>query len=503
MNSVRRTLPFLATVLLASSSGSAPQPDCGRRFEDLAKIVTAYEGQATAMGASFLHAAPVVSGPQGVAEAQAWSARARTWSAGLKAYRACLEGQGCSLGAVIREQEARDAGLGAWMKSIADDGLAAATARAGKAVQLLDDAALRLSESLAAASSCAAPLAPSAPALDIDHKAVACVVANRFPRLEARLLPADNVAVARVVFQGASPEWYSVAMKSGAGGYSGVLPKPLKSLKAFRYYIEVTDRALVTSRTPDYTANVVEGVGECPNRIVAAALATASVILQGPAGLVALPAGFAPVGVIAGGAAGASTAGVATAGSGASAGAAGAAGGAAGSGAAGAAAGGAAVAGGGVSAGAIVGIVAGVGGAAAVGAAASGGGDTAPTPTPMPTPTPCPACYAGQWSMQITFTAIGPLCENEKDFRVGQPQTVAPMTFAPDGRISFPSNLDICTGCTFTVNAAGNMRLEIPADLPGQGRCPSGSGSGQCTSTRACSGNATQGGDQIAFVISR
>ena len=72
---------------------------------------------------------------------------------------------------------------------------------------------------------------------------------------------------------------------------------------------------------------------------MAGALASASVILQGPAGVAALPVGFASSGVVAGSAAG----------SGSSAGAAGA----------------ATAGGGGLSTGAVVGIVAGVGAAAA------------------------------------------------------------------------------------------------------------------------------------------
>ena len=187
----------------------------------------------------------------------------------------------------------------------------------------------------------------------IDHQPVGCVVADRFPRLEARFASADTVAAARAVFQGANVEqWYSVAMKPEGAAYFGTLPKPKKSLKALRYYIEVTDRALGTSRTADYTASVVRSSSECKGGRTALALGSASLVLQGPAGAAALPAGFASTGVVAGSAAGSSSA----------AGAAGAAGGC----------------GGGLSGGAVAGIVGGVGAAAAgvaVVAAKSGGGD--------------------------------------------------------------------------------------------------------------------------------
>lgn len=237
----------------------------------------------------------------------------------------------------------------------------------------------------------------------IDHKPVACVVADRFPRLEARF-EGIEVGAARVVFQGASPDWYSVAMKPEGGAFAGVLPKPLKSLKALKYYIEVTDRALATQRTPDHTTVVVGGAGECANRVVAAALSTASIVLQGPAGVAALPAGFAPTGVVAGagGAVTGSAAGTA-AGGGASAGAAGAAG--------------ATVAAGGLSGGAIAGIALGAAGAVA-GVAAASGGEASPaptpapvaTPTPQPTPTPSPSTLAGRWVGTWTDNDTTPQC---------------------------------------------------------------------------------------------
>ncbi len=142
----------------------------------------------------------------------------------------------------------------------------------------------------------------------IDHQPVACVTAEKFPRLEARLTPPDQVAAARVVFQGQTTDWYLVAMRSEGGAFSAVLPKPMKSLKSFRYYIEVTDKALGTNRTTEYTVAVVDSASACQGKLMAVGLTSASVILQGPAGVAALPAGFASSGVVAGSAAGSGSA---------------------------------------------------------------------------------------------------------------------------------------------------------------------------------------------------
>lgn len=211
--------------------------------------------------------------------------------------------------------------------------------------------------------------------LGIDHQPVGCAVAEKFPRLDARFTPADTVATARVVFQPENAQqWYAVAMKSEGPAFSGVLPKPKKSLKAFRYYIEVTDKALGTNRTADYTTNVVASPGECKGKLIAAALGSASVLLQVPAGAAALPAGFASTGVVA-----------------------------AGSGAAAAATGAAGGGGGGLGTGAIVGIVAGAGAAAAgvVVVAGKGGGEGSSA-------TSYTGPFSGQYVVTQNSTGSGP-----------------------------------------------------------------------------------------------
>lgn len=143
---------------------------------------------------------------------------------------------------------------------------------------------------------------------DIDHQPVGCAVAERFPRLEARFLPAEAVAAARVVFQPENARhWYSVAMTPEGAAFAGVLPQPRRALKAFRYYIEVTDRALGTSRTANYSTTVVTNVAACQDKVVAGSLGSASVVVQAPEGAAAVPAGFSSTGVVAAAGAAAAT----------------------------------------------------------------------------------------------------------------------------------------------------------------------------------------------------
>ncbi|HYU40680.1 MAG TPA: hypothetical protein VEQ84_00880 [Vicinamibacteria bacterium] len=142
--------------------------------------------------------------------------------------------------------------------------------------------------------------AAEAPA--ISHAGVGCVVAEKFPRLEARIAPADAVARAVVHFRtDPARPWYAMAMKAEGEAFSGVLPKPKGSLKAFQYYIDVTDRGFATSRTPEYTTTVVTGPGACKGKMMAGAMGSASILLEVPAGAPLVPAGFASAGVAAAG----------------------------------------------------------------------------------------------------------------------------------------------------------------------------------------------------------
>jgi len=137
---------------------------------------------------------------------------------------------------------------------------------------------------------------------EIDHKAVGCVVAEKFPRLEARVIPADAVGKARVFFRTeGGPAWYAVAMKREGEVFAAALPKPKKSLKRFRYYLEVADTGLAASRTEEYATDVVTGPGGCAKGMMAGVMSAASVLLEVPAGAAAIPVGFSSAGVVAAG----------------------------------------------------------------------------------------------------------------------------------------------------------------------------------------------------------
>jgi hypothetical protein len=281
---------------------------------------------------------------------------------------------------------------------------------------------------------CVSAVPGVAEATTIDHAAVACAAAERFPRLEARLTPAESVGRARVLFRPeGGPHWYAVGMVRAGDVFAAALPKPKKSLRSFRYYLEAADTSFATSRTEEYTTDVVAGMAGCRTGMMGASVASASVLLEAPVGATAVPSGFSSAGVVAAksAAAGAAVAGTAAAGT-------------------------AVAAGGGVGATTVVlagagAVAAGAGVAVATGAI--GGGDEDPTrqgESDQP-----PAEVNGQ-----VFSTFGP---NPAD-RTG-PGLYGP----PVAGALVASTLD---GATARTDGGGNFRLVTQTRLPSPGCAP-------------------------------
>jgi len=134
----------------------------------------------------------------------------------------------------------------------------------------------------------------------IEHEGVGCIVADKHPRIDARVIPAEGVARARVYFRAAGTSaWYFVAMKPVAGVLQGALPKPSKTTKAIEYYVEAVDKSFREARSAEFQPSVVQQGEACPNgRMLATALASAPVALGAGAGAPAVPAGFANAGIV-------------------------------------------------------------------------------------------------------------------------------------------------------------------------------------------------------------
>lgn len=317
------------------------------------------------------------------------------------------------------------------------------------------------SELLTFASLAVFPGLASAQGLSIQHEQIGCVVAERYPVINARVEPVTSVARARVYFRAAGgSSWYFVAMKGEGESLTAALPMPKKSTKKIEYYVEAVDQAFAESRTAEYSPDVVVHEGQCRrDALVAAALTSAKLAVRTVAGAPAVPAGFSAAGVT-------STAGEGVGGAAASANSSGASGAAAGGGAAG----------GGLSTGAILGIVGAAGAAAAVAVATGSGGPSAGQTSSAT------ISLAGHWFATGTDGVIGvfkgasgPDCALEFDVSVDVTQSG--ITLSGTGthtmRASSCNPFDIGSvgPMMFTGSVSGGsltlaVTLKPPADVP-------------------------------------
>jgi hypothetical protein len=147
--------------------------------------------------------------------------------------------------------------------------------------------------------------------LSIEHKAVGCLVAGGYPKLEACFAPSAALARARVYFRAeAAAHWYYVDMAPDAACFAGVLPKPKLDARRVVYYLGALDNAFAEARTDEVVAVVVKAEADCPKDSPLAAFLKHASVKVGTAGGPLVPAGFAAAGILG---AGASTAVVATA----------------------------------------------------------------------------------------------------------------------------------------------------------------------------------------------
>jgi polysaccharide biosynthesis/export protein len=97
----------------------------------------------------------------------------------------------------------------------------------------------------------------------IIHPPLVCLVADKSPRIEAVLAPAEQVR-ARIFFKAAGePEFYSVPMSPRLGRFAGTLPKPREKAGSVVYYIEASLPDGRTNRTSEITTRIVGEARAC------------------------------------------------------------------------------------------------------------------------------------------------------------------------------------------------------------------------------------------------
>jgi hypothetical protein len=116
----------------------------------------------------------------------------------------------------------------------------------------------------------------------IDHKEIECVVAGKYPKMNACFTPVSAAEKPRAYFR---PEtvstWYYVEMRSDAPCHAGVFPRPSKALigKRMFYYLDVQGGG---SRTSEYAPIVVGSEEECRGKVIAPLSATGPAAVFGP-----------------------------------------------------------------------------------------------------------------------------------------------------------------------------------------------------------------------------
>jgi len=101
----------------------------------------------------------------------------------------------------------------------------------------------------------------------ITHPPLVCLVAEKSPRIEAVLAPAEAVQ-ARVFFKAAGErEFYSVPMSPRLGLFAGTLPRPREKAGAVTYYIEAVLPDGRVNRTSEITTRIVREARSCPSAV--------------------------------------------------------------------------------------------------------------------------------------------------------------------------------------------------------------------------------------------
>jgi hypothetical protein len=151
---------------------------------------------------------------------------------------------------------------------------------------------------LAPTASMLGPAPGVAGAVTVEHTPPGCVLAAQFIRLEATAKAAGKVQQGHVYFRAeGEPDWYYVDMQRSGATFTATLPKPEKTTKGVRYYIEIMDSEYHAGRTPERAPVVVASAAACGGKTVAKTVPSATIDLYLPPAAPPIPPGFLGDGV--------------------------------------------------------------------------------------------------------------------------------------------------------------------------------------------------------------
>ncbi len=127
-----------------------------------------------------------------------------------------------------------------------------------------------------------------------------CLPNTPYPIVDAIIQPGLDVEVAKVYFRAAQhPNFYAVEMTAALDDFEAILPAPGSGTDQVIYYVEAISRSLESSRTEEYTANVVEAQACDTERYTGKK--PGIVLLPTVPGSPLVPPGFSPLGLAAAG----------------------------------------------------------------------------------------------------------------------------------------------------------------------------------------------------------
>jgi hypothetical protein len=157
---------------------------------------------------------------------------------------------------------------------------------------------LRRGAALALLGASAGVQAPPPPAREagasafrIEHSPPGCLLAEKTPRLVACLQPRSQRAALRVLFRAEGDvAWYASPLRSDVPCYTGLLPRPSRSLGRVVYVVEAAGPEGRT-RTAEFTVPVFPEAAACDGRPAPVA-ASGRATWEAPPGAPRTPAGF-------------------------------------------------------------------------------------------------------------------------------------------------------------------------------------------------------------------
>lgn len=125
-----------------------------------------------------------------------------------------------------------------------------------------------------------------------------CLPNVPYPIVDAIIRPGPDVEVAKVYFRAAQhPNFYAVEMTAALDDFSAILPAPGSGTDQVVYYVEAVSKSLESSRTEEYTADVIEDQVCDTERFTGKK--PGIVLLPTVPGSPLVPPGFSPLGIVA------------------------------------------------------------------------------------------------------------------------------------------------------------------------------------------------------------